>query len=248
MSRRKALQLLLPLPFREREFVAPARAVIGGSLVPYTIKRSGRRRSISLRIDETGLRVGAPLDATQRAIDKALQTHSEWVLDKLKEWAGRAAPLAQWSDGAQLMLRGEPLTLRCIDDAVHAEIRDGTMFAPALSPEKHVIAALRNTALACYTERVAHYCGVLGLTHPEVRLSAARTRWGSCHIEGRILLNWRMIQMPMTLIDYVVAHEVAHLREMNHSKRFWAVVGSLVPDYTARRHAIRREGHRYLVV
>jgi predicted metal-dependent hydrolase len=57
-----------------------------------------------------------------------------------------------------------------------------------------------------------------------------------------------MIQMPMTLIDYVVAHEVAHLREMNHSKRFWAVVGSLVPDYTARRHAIRREGHRYLVV
>jgi predicted metal-dependent hydrolase len=248
MSRRKALQLLLPLPFREREFVAPARAVIGGSLVPYTIKRSGRRRAISLRIDETGLRVGAPLDATQRAIEKVLHAHGEWVLGKLKEWAGRAAPVAQWTDGAQLMLRGEPLKLRCLHDAAHAEIRDGMMLAPAVRTEQHVIAALRTAALACYIERVAHYCDALGLAHPEVRLSTARTRWGSCHIEGRILLNWRMIQMPMTLLDYVVAHEVAHLREMNHSKRFWAVVGSLVADCSARRHATRREGHRYLVV
>ncbi|MGE5523302.1 MAG: M48 family metallopeptidase [Rhodospirillaceae bacterium] len=248
MSRRKSLQLALPLPIREREFVAPARAVIAGSLVPYTIKRSGRRRAISLRIDETGLRVGAPLDASQRAIDRVLHMHGEWVLDKLKEWATRAAPVAQWVDGAQLMLLGEPVTLRCVDDTPQAEIRDHMIVAPACGTARHVTDALRDAALRCYIGRVRHYCDVLGLDHPDVRLSTARTRWGSCHIEGRILLNWRMIQMPMALIDYVVAHEVAHLREMNHSKRFWAVVERLVPDYKARRSAIRREGHRYLVV
>jgi predicted metal-dependent hydrolase len=246
--RLKALQLLLPLPFREREFVAPAHAVLGGLVVPYTIKRSGRRRSISLRIDETGLRVGAPLDASQRAIDKVLHAHGEWVLGKLTEWAARAAPVAQWTDGAHLMLLGESLLLRCLDDAAPATIRGDVIQAPASATEQHVVAALRDAALSCYRERVAHYCDVLALPHPEVRLSTARTRWGSCHIEGRILLNWRMIQMPMALIDYVVAHEVAHLVEMNHSKRFWAVVGRLVPDYAARRKAIRREGHRYLVV
>jgi len=248
MSRLKSLQLVLPLPFREREFVAPARAVIAGSLVSYTVKRSGRRRAISLRIDETGLRVGAPLDASQRAIEKVLHAHGEWVLDKLRQWAGRAAPVAHWIDGAQLMLRGQPLTLRCSAEAGCAEIRDGMIVAPVARTEQHVIAALRDAALACFTGRVAHYCHVLGLEEPEVRLSTARTRWGSCHIEGRILLNWRMIQMPMALVDYVVAHEVAHLREMNHSKRFWAVVGHLIPDYKARRLAIRREGHRYLIV
>lgn len=248
MSGRKALQLLLPLHFREREFVAPARAVIGGSLVPYTIKRSGRRRAISLRIDETGLRVGAPLDASQRAIEKVLHAHGDWVLIKLREWAERAAPAAQWVDGARLMLLGRPLTLRCTDDAARAQLCGETLAAPRSSTEQHVVALLRDAALACFRDRVGHYCDALSLPHPEVRLSTARTRWGSCHIEGRILLNWRMIQMPMALIDYVVAHEVAHLREMNHSKRFWAVVGTLIPDYNARRKAIRREGHRYLVV
>lgn len=248
MTARKALQLLLPLPFREREFVAPARAVISGALVSYTIKRSVRRRSISLRIDETGLRVGAPLSASQRAIEKVLHTHGEWVLAKLREWTERVPPVARWTDGATLMLLGAPVTLRCTHDAARAEVRSEVIVAPARDTERQVVAALRDAALACYTGRVAHYCDALSLPHPEVRLSTARTRWGSCHIEGRILLNWRMIQMPLALIDYVVAHEVAHLREMNHSKRFWAVVAELVPDYAARRKAIRREGHRYLVV
>lgn len=248
MSVHKDFQLPLPLPFREREFVAPAHAVIAGRLVPYTIKRSLRRRTISLRIDETGLRVGAPIAATRRAIENALQTHGEWILGKLQEWSGRRKPVQQWADGALLMLHGEPLALRCVADMARAQVSDGLMLAPARDTERWVVAALRDAALDCFRVRVAHYCDALGVDHPEVRLSSARTRWGSCHIEGRILLNWRMIQMPMRLVDYVVAHEVAHLREMNHSVRFWAIVERLVPDYVARRKEIRTAGHRYLLV
>ena len=87
----------------------------------------------------------------------------------------------------------------------------------------------------------------LAVAPPTLRLSNARTRWGSCHASGRILLNWRLIQMPARLIDYVVVHELAHLREMNHSPRFWAVVAREIPDHTARRHEIRRDAHRYIV-
>ena len=80
-----------------------------------------------------------------------------------------------------------------------------------------------------------------------MRLSNARSRWGSCHVSGRISLNWRLIQLPPHLVDYVVVHELAHLREMNHSPRFWSLVGRIIPDYQARRRELRREAHQYLV-
>ena len=106
---------------------------------------------------------------------------------------------------------------------------------------------LRNQALAHFHRRIEHFRTHITLDTVSIRLSNARSRWGSCHASGRISLNWRLIHMPQHLIDYVVVHELAHLREMNHSPRFWAVVGSVIPDYTARRREMRRESHRYLV-
>jgi hypothetical protein len=106
---------------------------------------------------------------------------------------------------------------------------------------------LREQALACFHTRIAHYAPRLRVPAPELRLSEARTRWGSCHPAGRVLINWRLIQMPLRLVDYVVVHELAHLKEMNHSPRFWRTVASIIPDYAARRTEIRVEGHRYLL-
>jgi predicted metal-dependent hydrolase len=82
---------------------------------------------------------------------------------------------------------------------------------------------------------------------PTIRLSNAKTRWGTCHPDGRVHLNWRLIQMPPALIDYVVVHELAHLHEPNHSQRFWRRVAAVLPDYAQRRLALRRDGHRYLL-
>ena len=75
---------------------------------------------------------------------------------------------------------------------------------------------------------------------PPLALSAARTRWGSCSLRSGIRLNWRLIHFPADTVDYVVAHELAHLREMNHSPRFWAVVGEIYPDYQAARDELKR--------
>jgi predicted metal-dependent hydrolase len=256
MKRNRPDQLELPLAFPGTQVVGRAHLALDGTLVSYTIKRSARRRAISILVDEEGLRVGAPWHATQSAIERLLRRHSGWVLRRLEEWNARRTAPRRWRDGEHLMLLGEPLTLRIAEPSLGrppclrgAELIVCTSGADPASIASTVQDWLREQALNRFCERVEHYRLLAGAaTAPLVRLSGARTRWGSCHVSGRILLNWRLIQMPPRLVDYVVAHEVAHLLEMNHSRRFWRTVGRMVPDYAARRGELRREGHRYLVV
>lgn len=247
-------QLELPLRFRQQQAVGRAHLALEGKLVSYTIKRSLRRRAISILVDEEGLRVGAPWDATQQAIERLLRKHTDWVLRKLDEWAVRRAPARRWADGEPLMLLGQPLTLKLVPQIERAHIEGACLVVgvpdnlrPSVSRQVHEW--LHGEALACYRERVEHYRRLLGVERaPHVLLSSARTRWGSCHSTGRIHLNWRLVQMPLRLVDYVVAHEVAHLVEMNHSQRFWRAVGRMVADYAVRRKELRHESHRYLLV
>ncbi len=98
---------------------------------------------------------------------------------------------------------------------------------------------LRDEAMRLVTPRVAHFAARLGRAAPPVKLSGARSEWGSCNHRGEIRLNWRLAQLPPTLADYVVAHEVAHLAELNHSPRFWATVESLLPGHAALRRELR---------
>jgi predicted metal-dependent hydrolase len=106
------------------------------------------------------------------------------------------------------------------------------------------VRALRARAIDWFRGRVEEYCHRLGLSMPEVRLSAARTRWGSCSSRSGIRLHWRLIHLEPALIDYVVAHEVAHLLEMNHSPRFWSVVERLFPGWQDARRRLRVQGGR----
>jgi predicted metal-dependent hydrolase len=221
--------------------------------VEYTLKRSLRRASITFTIDENGLRVGAPWRASQRRIESLLGAHARWINRKLGEWQARRPPPFTWQSGAIVMALGEPLTL-ALDPGRGVTERDGNWLrvaadvraVPGALPVQ-VVAWLRRTALDWFEERAAHYAPVLGVRLPAIYLSNARTRWGTCHPDGRIRLNWRLIQMPPDLIDYVVVHELAHLREPNHSRRFWSWVAGVLPDYAQRRRTLRREGQRYLV-
>jgi predicted metal-dependent hydrolase len=110
---------------------------------------------------------------------------------------------------------------------------------PGVAPERLrdvVQSWLQREAQRVFEARCAHFAAQLGVRVTRLSLSSAKTRWGSASAGGAIRLHWRLVQYPLATIDYVVAHELAHLREMNHGPRFWAVVGSVVPDYrTARR-------------
>ena len=101
---------------------------------------------------------------------------------------------------------------------------------------------LQREARRVFAERVAHFEARLGVRVKRLSLSSAATRWGSANANGAVRLHWRLIEHPLATIDYVVAHELAHLREMNHSARFWAVVRSVVPDYEQSRARLRRQG------
>ncbi|MDM7463197.1 M48 family metallopeptidase [Tepidimonas taiwanensis] len=100
--------------------------------------------------------------------------------------------------------------------------------------------ALIEQARQRFAERVAHYAPLLGVAPARLRVSDARTRWGSASSRGTIALNWRLVCLPPALLDYVVVHELAHLREMNHGPAFWALVAAVLPDYAQRRAALHR--------
>jgi len=240
-------------PRRAADSGEDAHVVIDGRRIEYALRRSPRRRSISLLIDERGLRVAAPVRATRSAIDAVLHEHRAWIQRKVGEWEVKRPPPRCWEDGARIMFLGAELRLAARDEA-GMPFRDGELlcYGPqGLDPaeiERRVIAWLRQQALLLFSERCSDYSNRLGITNPVVRLSNARTRWGSCHAGGRIRINWRLIQAPPAWIDYVAAHEVAHLRHMNHSLSFWNTVAHLVPDHVQRRAELRREAHRYLLL
>lgn len=227
--------------------------MLNGHRITYALRRSPRRRSISLAIDERGLRVAAPLRATQSAIEAVLHEHGTWVMRKVWEWQSRRPPPRLWEPGEQIMFLGAPLLLAARQDAA-VPLKEGALLycgpqdLPAADIELRVHDWLRQQALPFFAECCRRYSAQLGVADPVVRLSNARTRWGSCHAGGRIRINWRLIQAPPGWIEYVAAHEVAHLRQMNHSPAFWRTVAELVPDHAQRRAALRRDAHRYLLL
>lgn len=234
----------MPLPAPEPTH----RIVIAGQAVAYHLKRS-KRRTIGLAIDHRGLRIGAPLRSRQGDIEALIHQHGQWVLDKLAAWRDRPAPSKlEVIDGTVIFALGGPLTV-AITPASRARWQfagDTVQLSPSATVNANQLLekALREKARLLFAERLAHYAPHLGVAPPPLRLSSARTRWGSCSHHGGISLNWRLIYMPLAIIDYVVAHELAHLKEMNHSPRFWSVVEQLCPDWRARRLELRQQGRQ----
>ena len=224
----------------------PRTIALGERIVPYVLRRA-RRRTIGLTIDHRGLRVGAPPRASLHEVESLIRRHGDWVAQKLDEWRSRRSPEAlKIIDGTRLPMLGESLQIRLAlgsNRALWGEHSEISLTLCLRSPGdagRLLEKTLRERARALFAERLAHYAQQLALPVPPLALSAARTRWGSCSRKSGIRLNWRLIHFPREIVDYVVAHELAHLREMNHSPRFWAVVGQLYPDYLAARGDLKR--------
>ena len=223
---------------------------LGGEVVGYRFRRA-RRRSIGMVIDDDGLRVAAPNHAPIAEVEGFIREKARWVLKKLSEWrAAPKPPVVSWSEGSTVALLGAPVTITLLPGERGISIDNGRLgigLAPRGEPaalRKRAIAWIKEHALSLLGERLALYAGRLGVPTPTLSLSSARTQWGLCREDGHVRLNWRLIHLPLRLIDYVVAHELAHLREMNHSARFWAVVAGLYPDYKQVRIELRHCNHR----
>lgn len=241
----------VPRSLRDRPPAIEQRAaLLAGKHITYTLKRSGKRRSIGLRIDDRGLTVSMPLRASERWLHSVLEEKAQWVLEKLDGWQSRKPAELRWADGEIIPFLGERLTLRVRRSLFAAPVhRQGGELWVFVADEgdEGLIGQLvahwyRQQAQPLFAERVAHYAPQLDVAPREVKLSAAKTQWGSCTARGTVRLNEQLIRLPLKLIDYVVVHELAHLREMNHSAAFWSVVGSACPNYAKLRRELKSVG------
>ena len=227
---------------------------IDGQEISYLLKRSPKRRTIGLRIDHRGLTVNAPQRAADNRLEQVLRERSNWLLDKLGEWQARQPAPFACADGETLLFLGSELVLRLTaggprtkphlseDDILTLQLPDPADTAAA---RRKLEQWYRAEARRHFIQRLEHYAGRMGLALPNLALSGARARWGSCNSRGEIRLSWRLIQAPISQIDYVVVHELAHVRELNHSPRFWAIVEETLPQYEAAHRALKSNGERY---
>jgi predicted metal-dependent hydrolase len=223
---------------------------IADRIVPYRLRRS-RRRTLSLSIDQRGLTVGAPMRETLAAIEAFIRKNEGWVARKLDAWrASRRAERFHVEEGVRLPVLGGMLEIRLASGGGYAVWEEPfpssvTLYLRAPSEAERILEkALHERARSIFAERLTFYAEKLGVKVPPFSISNARTRWGSCNLKTGIRLNGRLLHFPLRLVDYVVVHELAHLREMNHGQRFWAIVGGALPDWRARRSELKEAAAR----
>ena len=211
----------------------------------YKLIRS-RRRSLCLQVDLDGnLTVRAPLKLPLRDIEAFLSAKETWVAQtraKLEAQA-TARPRLTVADGATLPLLGKAVTLRFSGE--HAHLEGGILTLPVSGPEQALEVYLRKLARAHLPERVNDFAQIMAVAPTGLNITGARTRWGSCSSKNSLNFSWRLLLCPPEEVDYVVVHELCHLRQKNHSPAFWAEVGRVLPDYALRRK--RLQNHQFVM-
>lgn len=203
------------------------------------------RQSIGLRVRDGAVELVAPPGVSERRLGEVLEQRRDWIAGHLRRQrelaAERAAPVAS--------LQGQTLSWRCLPGQRRAVRRVGDVLQLCGVEEGDLDAAraliaryLKREAALRYGERLAHFAGLCRRQPAGWQLSSARGRWGSCTAAGVIRLNWRLIQAPPAILDYVIAHELAHLEHMNHSAAFWAETARLYPDWQAARRWLKQHG------
>jgi predicted metal-dependent hydrolase len=226
--------------------------VLGEQRVGYDLRRA-RRRSIGFVVGAEGLAVSAPRWVSIGDIENALRDKSAWILRKLHEQRERARRLAaarvDWRDGVQIPFLGRPLAVQldpqasgAVLDADSGRLRIALPHGAEPAQIRDAVQSwLQRQARRIFEERCGEFAGRLGVRVRRLALSSAVTRWGSASADGSIRLHWRLVHFALPVIDYVVTHELAHLREMNHGPAFWSVVRSVLPEYERSRSALRDE-------
>ena len=229
-------------------------ARFGDAEVIFRLRRSNRRRSVGLHVDEQGLTVSLPWRFSEQRLHTLLREAENWVLRNLAAWTRHPPPTLSWRSGDTLTYLGGTLTLEVATASGRpraARLHERLLLtlpnpSDAQRVQRLALKWLRAEALEVFAGHAMRLAPRLGVPPPRVFLSSARTRWGSCNGAGSIRVNWRLVQAREALIEYVVAHELAHFHEMNHGNRFWSHVARVCPDHRARRAELNQAGRRLL--
>lgn len=202
--------------------------------VAYELIRS-KRRTIAIVIDSEGkCRVRAPLQARLSDIEHFVQAKTGWIEQKQQYYAAvQKKRQLILTDGMQLSVLDNSYTLR-LTEVGQVQVNGTVLLCPQFKPQQ---------ALAVLQERTAHYAELMGVVYQSVKLSSAAKRWGSCSIKGNLNFSWRLVFYPLAVLDYVVVHELSHIGNMNHSRRFWQRVASVLPDYQMRQRWLKQQAY-----
>ena len=206
-----------------------------------------RRRTIAIQVQADGrVIVRAPLRAAERHIREFVESKAAWILRKKAE-ALRHVGVApkQFRAGERFLFLGQEYGLSVVEKQRLALVFDDRfILAGNALPKARTLFEkwYKAQALRILTERVRVYSAKYNFQPARIRISSARTRWGSCSSTGSLSFTWRLVMAPLEVIDYVVVHELVHLRVKNHSRTFWSSVAALMPDYKRRVDLLKKNG------
>jgi predicted metal-dependent hydrolase len=204
------------------------------------------RRTLSLIVEPDGtLTVRAPSRMTEADIRRFIDVKADWI--KRKQAVARKEAIAahRYVDGETFLYLGKEIPLRLLQDQRPALVMDGTFkLTRSAWPQAESVfeAWYKKQARAVLTERAEFFARKYRFNLGKIRITSARTRWGSCSAKQTLSFTWRLVMASLEVIDYVVVHELCHLRELNHSRSFWAQVESILPDYESHRKWLKQNG------
>lgn len=217
-----------------------------GDQLHYQLERR-QRRTVGLKITSTGLVIHAPKRISQSHLESIIVQKADWIRKKLATLTANKIPEMQWQHGEELLFLGNVITLA----VEHNERSKAVEYIPGVLQlampnyqdqalvARKVIQWYKKQAVTDFTRRLEIFSSRLGVSFTSLSLSNAGSRWGSCNSRKEIRLNWRLLQAPPHIINYVVCHELAHLIEMNHSAKFWSTVASIFPDYKSAEKELK---------
>lgn len=200
--------------------------------IAYQVVRSNRK-SVALVIDnEANLIVRAPIQMPDTTIDEFVRKKSRWINEKQQQVAvfGEKHPPVVVETGESIMYLGSNYAI-IKDDVDSVKVSGNELLVPENFDVAALTAWLKEQAMQIISERVALYANIMGVTPGTVKLSEAKARWGSCSTKNNLNFAWRLIMCPLSVIDYVVVHELSHITYKNHSPAFWARVKTVLPNY-----------------
>lgn len=228
----------------------------------FTLVRSARRRSVSIEIRRAQVVMRAPEAVPEAMLLNFLQQKASWVKQKIAEQTERLAQQPEpvtpsYTQGSEVRFMDERLTLVLGRGGSAAIRRVGQQLHVILSrrsrlPDEQQIQQLlmrwyQQQALALLSAKTAQLCARMGLVCQRVQVKATRSKWGHCTSRGVIQYNWHILLAPEHIVDYLVAHEVCHLRHANHSRDFWALVASVCPSFAADRAWLKANGAQLIL-
>ena len=210
-----------------------------------------RRKTIAILIQKDGkVIVRAPLKTPERLINSFVESKSAWIKEK-KSLALQHVliPAKKFINGEKFWLLGEQIPLRVVEGHTPLTLQNEFLLSKLAQPDASACFEkwYKTRARKVLSERVIYYAKLNGFQYEKIRISSARTRWGSCSSRGTLSFTWRLVMAPLDVVDYVVIHELAHLKIKNHSVVFWNEVARLMPTYKARRDWLKKNG-RYLTL